>query len=42
MAAPFPNPPEGLVQKDNLISFAFSFAFELGGQHLSWRLPQAL
>lgn len=41
-AAPFPNPPEGLVQKDNLITFAFSFYFELGMPHLTWRLPQAM
>lgn len=41
-AAPFPNPPDGLVQKDNLITFGFSFFFELGQQHLSWRLPQAM
>lgn len=42
VAAPFPNPPDGLVQKDNLITFGFSFYFELGTQHLSWRLPQAM
>lgn len=42
VAAPFPNPPEGLVQKDNLITFGFSFFFQLGTQHLSWRLPQAM
>ena len=42
VAAPFPNPPDGLVQKDNLITFAFSFYFELGTQHLTWRLPQAM
>jgi TonB family protein len=41
-AAPFPNPPEGLIQKDNLITFAFSFYFELGVPHLTWRLPQAM
>jgi TonB family protein len=42
-AGPFPNPPEGLVQKDNLITFAFGFTFELGAQqHLTWRLPQAM
>ncbi|HEX3760913.1 MAG TPA: energy transducer TonB [Kofleriaceae bacterium] len=41
-AAPFPNPPEGLIQKDNLITFAFSFFFELGTPHLTWRLPQAM
>lgn len=42
-AAPFVNPPEGLIQKDNLITFAFSFFFELGGRpQLNWRLPQAM
>jgi TonB family protein len=41
-AGPFPNPPEGLIQKDNLITFAFGFTFELGAQHLTWRLPQAM
>jgi TonB family protein len=35
-AAPFPNPPEGLVQKDNLITFAFSFYFEIGQSHTAW------
>jgi len=41
-ASPFPNPPDGLVQKDNLITFGFAFYFTLGGQHLSWRLPQSM
>ena len=41
-AGPFPNPPEGLIQKDNLITFAFGFTFELGAQHLDWRMPQAM
>jgi TonB family protein len=41
-AAPFVNPPDGLVQKDNLITFGFSFYFQLGAQHLSWRLPQSM
>ena len=43
-AGPFPNPPEGLVQKDNLITFPFGFFFEIGGNtsHLTWRLPQAM
>jgi len=35
-AAPFPNPPEGLVQKDNLITFAFSFYFEIGQSRTAW------
>jgi TonB family protein len=42
VSAPFPNPPDGLVQKDNLITFGFSFFFQLGTQHLTWRLPQAM
>ncbi len=37
-AAPFPNPPDGLVQKDNLITFAFSFYFEIGAPRTSWRV----
>ena len=37
-AGPFPNPPEGLVQKDQLITFAFSFYFEIGAPHTSWRV----
>jgi TonB family protein len=41
-AGPFPNPPEGLVQKDSLITFGFSFFFELGSPHLSWRMPTAM
>jgi TonB family protein len=41
-AAPFVNPPEGLVQKDNLITFGFSFYFQLGAPHFSLRLPQAM
>jgi TonB family protein len=36
-AAPFPNPPEGLV-KDNQITFAFSFYFEIGQSRTSWRV----
>ena len=42
VAAPFVNPPEGLVQKDNLITFGFSFYFQLGTHSLTWRLPQAM
>jgi len=43
-AGPFPNPPEGLIQKDNLITFPFGFFFEIGSNatHLTWRLPQAM
>ena len=41
-AAPFPNPPDGLVQKDKLITFAFSFYFEIGGGHTSWRVIKSM
>ncbi len=37
-AAPFPNPPDGLVGKDSQITFAFSFYFEIGQSHTSWRV----
>ena len=36
-AAPFPNPPDGLV-KDKLITFAFSFHFEIGQPRASWKV----
>lgn len=36
-AAPFPNPPDGLV-KDGQITFEFSFHFEIGGARTSWRV----
>ncbi len=36
-AAPFPNPPEGLV-KDGQIQFAFSFYFEIGQPRSAWRM----
>jgi TonB family protein len=36
-AGPFPNPPEGLV-KNNLITFAFSFHFEIGASRTAWRV----
>lgn len=36
-ASPFPNPPDGLV-KDNQITFAFSFYFEIGQPRTSWRV----
>ncbi|MEO6773169.1 MAG: energy transducer TonB [Kofleriaceae bacterium] len=38
-AAPFPNPPKGLAGSDGQITFAFSFFFEIGQSHTSWRLP---
>lgn len=37
-AAPFPNPPKELVGGDSLITFAFSFYFEIGGSHTTWRV----
>jgi TonB family protein len=41
-AAPFVNPPKELVSRDNLITFAFSFYFEIGGSHTSWRLNRPM
>jgi TonB family protein len=41
-AGPFPNPPDGLVQRDNFITFAFSFAFEFNSSHIDWRLPTSM
>ncbi len=37
-AAPFPNPPDGLVSKDGNITFAFSFYFEIGQSRTAWRV----
>jgi TonB family protein len=36
-AGPFPNPPDGLVQ-DGVITFEFSFHFEIGSPRTSWRI----
>jgi TonB family protein len=36
-AAPFPNPPDGLV-KNGHITFAFSFYFEIGQARTAWRV----
>ncbi len=41
-SAPFPNPPDGLVQKDGLITFAFSFYFEIGAPRSSWRVIRSM
>jgi hypothetical protein len=41
-AGPFPNPPDGLVQKDNLITFAFGFTCQLGAPKLSWHMPTSM
>jgi TonB family protein len=38
VAQPFPNPPEQLIGRDHTITFAFSFFFEIGGSHTSWRV----
>jgi TonB family protein len=38
-AAPFPNPPEGLVSASSgLITFEFAFHFEIGSPSTSWRM----
>ena len=41
-SAPFPNPPDGLVAKDGLITFAFSFYFEIGAPRTSWRVIRSM
>jgi hypothetical protein len=41
-AGPFPNPPKELVAHDNLITFAFSFYFEIGAPHTSWRVIRSM
>jgi TonB family protein len=41
-AAPFPNTPKELVGKDDLVTFAFSFYFEIGGGHTSWRVIRGM
>jgi TonB family protein len=42
-AAPFPNPPKELASSnDNLITFAFSFYFEIGSPHTSWRVIRSM
>lgn len=41
-AGPFPNPPDVLVERDNLITFAFSFVFEIGSSRITWRVPTAM
>ncbi|HSD87695.1 MAG TPA: TonB family protein, partial [Kofleriaceae bacterium] len=40
-AAPFPNPPDGLV-KDGRITFAFSFYFEIGQPRSSWKVIRSM
>ena len=41
-SAPFPNPPAGLAAKDGHIVFAFSFYFEIGTPHTSWRVGRSM
>ncbi len=40
-AAPFPNPPDGLV-KEGLITFGFAFYFEIGQPRSSWRVVRSM
>ena len=42
VAAPFPNPPKELVGSDGSITFAFSFFFEIGSPHTSWRVIRSM
>jgi TonB family protein len=37
-AAPFPNPPKELAGHDNLITFGFSFFFEIGHASTAWHM----
>ena len=41
-AAPFPNPPKELANDDGLITFAFSFYFEIGAPRTSWRVIRSM
>jgi len=41
-SAPFVNPPDGLVQKDGMITFAFSFFFEIGAPRSSWKVIRSM
>jgi TonB family protein len=41
-AAPFVNPPTELANKDGLITFAFSFYFEIGAPRTSWRVVRSM
>jgi TonB family protein len=41
-AAPFVNPPSELAANDHLITFAFSFYFEIGAPHTSWRVIRSM
>ena len=41
-AGPFPNPPKELANGDGLITFAFSFYFEIGQPRSSWRVVRSM
>jgi TonB family protein len=41
-AAPFPNPPKELASDDGLITFGFSFYFEIGTPRASWRVIRSM
>ena len=41
-SAPFPNPPDGLANKDGVITFAFSFFLEIGSPRTSWRVIRSM
>ena len=41
-AAPFVNPPKELANDDGLITFAFSFYFEIGAPRTSWRVIKSM
>lgn len=41
-STPFVNPPDGLVQKDGMITFAFSFYFEIGAPRSSWKVIRSM
>jgi protein TonB len=41
-AAPFPNAPRELASEDGLITFAFSFYFEIGAPRTSWRVIRSM
>jgi protein TonB len=41
-AGPFPNPPKELANGDGLITFAFSFYFEIGQPRSSWKVVRSM
>lgn len=42
VSGPFPNVPEGLVGHDGQVTFLFSFNFNIGDSHTSWRMIKSL